>query len=92
MTMRSTLAVLAALAGTGIITAMPLICFSAAARRLPLFMVGLMQYIAPSMHFLMAVYVWDEPLDQTKLLTFAMIWAALIIFTYDSWKRYRPAT
>lgn len=83
------LPVLAALAGTGIVTALPLICFSSAARRLPLFMVGLMQYIAPSIHFLMAVYVWGEPLDQTKLMTFLMIWGALVIFTYDSWRRYR---
>lgn len=83
------LPVLAALAGTGIVTALPLICFSSAARRLPLFMIGLMQYIAPSLHFLMAVYVWGEPLDQTKLMTFLMIWGALVIFTYDSWRRYR---
>ncbi|MCK7614251.1 EamA family transporter RarD [Roseibium sediminicola] len=81
--------VLLALAGTGIVTALPLICFSSAARRLPLFMIGLMQYIAPSLHFLMAVYVWGEPLDQTKLMTFLMIWGALVIFTYDSWRRYR---
>lgn len=83
------LPVLAALAGTGIVTALPLICFSSAARRLPLFMIGLMQYIAPSLHFLMAVYVWGEPLDQTRLMTFLMIWGALVIFTYDSWRRYR---
>lgn len=83
------LPVLVALAGTGIVTAMPLVCFSAAARRLPLFMLGLMQYMAPSMHFLMAVYLWGEPLDPARLLTFAMIWVALVIFTFDSWKRYR---
>lgn len=81
--------VLAALIGTGIVTAFPLICFSSAARRLPLFMLGLMQYIAPSMHFLMAVYVWGEPLDETKLIGFVMIWAALLIFTFDGWQRYR---
>ncbi|MHA7773297.1 EamA family transporter RarD [Roseibium sp. M-1] len=83
------LPVLLALAGTGIVTALPLICFSSAARRLPLFMLGLMQYLAPSMHFLMAVYLWGEPLDQTKLLAFAMIWGALVVFSYDSWRRYR---
>ncbi|GAA0782808.1 EamA family transporter RarD [Roseibium denhamense] len=81
--------VLLALAGTGIITALPLICFSSAARRLPLFMIGLMQYIAPSIHFLMAVYVWGEPLDQTKFIGFLMIWGALAVFTYDSWRRFR---
>ena len=81
--------VLLALVGTGIVTALPLICFSSAARRLPLFMLGLMQYMAPSMHFLMAIYIWGEPLDPTKLMTFGMIWAALVVFTYDSWRRYR---
>ena len=48
-----------------------------------------MQYMAPSMHFLMAVYIWGEPLDTTKLMTFGMIWAALAVFSYDSWRRYR---
>jgi chloramphenicol-sensitive protein RarD len=81
--------VMLALVGTGIVTALPLICFSSAARRLPLFMLGLMQYMAPSMHFLMAVYLWGEPLDTTKLMTFGMIWAALAVFSYDSWRRYR---
>ncbi|MEP4766764.1 MAG: EamA family transporter RarD [Roseibium sp.] len=83
--------VLIALIGTGVITALPLICFSAAARRLPLFMLGLMQYMAPSMHFLMAVYIWGEPLDQNKLIAFLMIWAALLVFTIDSWWRYKKA-
>ncbi|PVB63359.1 EamA family transporter RarD [Labrenzia sp. 011] len=83
------LPVLAALAGTGIVTALPLICFSSAARRVPLFMLGLMQYLAPSMHFLMAVYLWGEPLDETRLMGFALIWAALAVFTYDGWRRYR---
>ncbi|WP_150525745.1 EamA family transporter RarD [Roseibium sediminis] len=83
--------VLVALAGTGIITALPLIAFSGAARRLPLVMIGIMQYIAPSLHFLMAVYVWNEPLDQTKLLTFGIIWAALVIFTFDSYRRYKKS-
>lgn len=83
------LPVLLALAGTGIVTALPLIFFSSAARRLPLFMLGLMQYMAPSIHFLMAVYVWGEPLDQVKLMGFVMTWVALAVFTFDSWRRYR---
>ncbi|WP_420410932.1 EamA family transporter RarD [Roseibium sp.] len=85
------LPVLAALAGTGIVTALPLIFFSSAARRLPLFMLGLMQYIAPSIHFLMAVYVWGEPLDQAKLAGFALIWLALVVFTLDSWRNARKS-
>ena len=77
-----------ALMGTGIITALPLICFSAAARRLPLVLIGLMQYMAPSIHFVMAVYVWGEPLDPAKLLTFVIIWTALAIFSFDAWRAW----
>jgi chloramphenicol-sensitive protein RarD len=86
------LPLLLALAGTGIITALPLICFSSAARRLPLFMLGLMQYIAPSLHFLMAIYIWGETLDQAKLMGFAMIWLALVVFTADSWRNVRKVS
>lgn len=82
------LPMLAILAGSGIVTALPLILFSSAARRVPLFMLGLMQYLAPSIHFLLAVFLWGELLDQTKLMGFAMIWGALAIFSYDSWRRY----
>lgn len=83
-------AVLAALVGTGVVTSVPLILFSAGARRLPMVMLGLMQYIAPSLHFIMAVFVWNEPLMPTTLMTFVIVWIALAIFTGDSllrWKR-----
>ncbi|TYC63387.1 EamA family transporter RarD [Rhodobacterales bacterium] len=85
------LPVFAALAGSGIVTALPLIMFSSAARRVPLFMLGLMQYLAPSLHLLFAVFVWGEELEPTKLLGFVMIWGALCIFSYDSWRRYRAS-
>lgn len=81
--------VLIALVGTGILTALPLICFSAAARRLPMVLVGLLQYIAPSIHFLMAVYIWHEPLQRETLTTFVFIWVALAVFSFDSWQRWR---
>ncbi len=80
--------VLAALIGTGVVTALPLIMFSAGARRLPMVLIGLMQYIAPSLHFLMAVFLWGEPLNQTTLLTFVIIWVALAVFSFDSLKRW----
>lgn len=77
------------LVGTGVVTAMPLVFFSAAARRLPLFVMGLMQYMAPSMHFLMAVFLWGEPVDFSVLATFLMIWLALAVFSYDSLRHWR---
>lgn len=85
------LPVLAALMGTGIVTALPLVCFSSAARKLPMFMLGLGQYIAPSIHFLLAIYLFGEALDPVKFFAFALTWVALVIFSYDSWKQYRKA-
>ena len=81
--------VLVALVGTGAVTAVPLVMFSAAARRLPLVLIGLMQYIAPSLHFIMAVFIWGEPLSLTTLLTFVIIWCALAVFSFDSLNRWR---
>ncbi|ADZ71158.1 EamA family transporter RarD [Polymorphum gilvum] len=78
-----------ALAGAGLVTAVPLIFFSAAARRLPLVIMGLLQYLAPSLQFLQAVFVWGEPLDPAQLGTFAMIWAALALVSAESWRRMR---
>ncbi|WP_417684147.1 EamA family transporter RarD [Roseibium sp.] len=81
--------VLAALVGTGAVTAVPLVMFSAAARRLPMVLIGLMQYLAPSLHFIMAVFVWGEPLNSATLVTFVIIWCALAIFSFDSLSRWR---
>ncbi|MBO0346118.1 EamA family transporter RarD [Roseibium limicola] len=81
--------VMAALIASGALTAVPLVLFSAGARRLPLVMIGILQYIAPSMHFLQAVFIWGEPLHMGTLTTFLIIWAALAIFSYDSLKRWR---
>lgn len=78
-----------ALAGLGIVTALPLILFSAAARRLPMVLIGLMQYIAPSLHFITAVFIWNEPLHPATLTTFAFIWCALAVFSFDSWRRWK---
>ncbi len=71
--------VLLALAGP--ITAIPLLAFAAAARRLPLFVVGLMQYISPSVQFLVAVLLFKEPFDSRRLAAFAVIWVALVLFS-----------
>ncbi|QIL21824.1 EamA family transporter RarD [Thermomonas sp. HDW16] len=64
----------------GILTALPLIGFAYAVRRIPLATVGLMQYIAPTLQFLIGVYVFHEPFDRDRLIGFACIWLALAIF------------
>ena len=71
------------LAGTGLVTALPLLWFTAAARRLPLATVGFLQYLAPTGQFLTAVLVFGEPLAARKLAAFAFIWVALAVFSVD---------
>lgn len=77
---------------TGPVTALPLIMFAAAARRLRLATMGLLQYSVPSIQFLLAVYLFAEPLGIVKLGTFMLIWLALVIFTTDALARERRAT
>jgi chloramphenicol-sensitive protein RarD len=79
----------ALLVGTGVFTAVPLLCFNLGARRINLSTVGLMQYIAPSGMFLLAVLVYGEPFTAAQGWTFVMIWTALAIYSVDSVRAYR---
>jgi chloramphenicol-sensitive protein RarD len=69
---------------SGAVTAFPLIVFAAAAKRLTLTALGLFQYIAPSVSFLLAVLLYGESFGLPELITFALIWTALAIFCIDS--------
>jgi len=71
----------------GVITAVPLLWFSAAARRLNLSTIGFMQYITPTNHFLLAVFAFGEPFTSSHLAGFACIWAGLLAYTIDAVKR-----
>ena len=78
-----------ALAATGVLTALPLIWFASGARRITYTAVGFFQYIAPTGHFLLAVFVFGEPFGWVHLTTFACIWTALAIFSADRWHHAR---
>lgn len=71
------------LVASGAATAAPLLFFAVAARRLPLTTLGFMQYLAPSISFLLAVFVFHESLPHTRLMTFAAIWIGLAIYSVD---------
>ncbi len=71
------------LVGTCIFTALPLLFFTAGARRTTFSTVGFMQYISPSSSFILAIFIYHEPFSFGKLFTFIMIWAALIFYTID---------
>lgn len=82
------------LAFSGIITALPLLMFARAAQAIPLVLVGILQYIAPTVQFLLGVFLYQEPFTLSRLVGFAIIWLALIIFTlegvYERRKRISP--
>lgn len=74
------------LASAGVVTAVPLLLFSAAARRLRLATIGFLQYITPTLHFLLAVLVYDEPFSTIHLASFLLIWAGLASYSWDAYR------
>jgi chloramphenicol-sensitive protein RarD len=90
--LRTTVAMDALLIGTGVVTAVPLLFFNLGARRINLSSVGLMQFIAPTCMFLLAVAAYGEPFSVDQLGTFALIWAALAIYSIDSLHQFRHPT
>jgi len=71
----------------GVITVLPLLCFNAATTRISLMHIGFFQYISPTIGFILAIYVYDEPLSHEKLVTFILIWLALIVFSVDAYRK-----
>ena len=77
------------LMGCALVTAIPLLFFTLGARRLYLSTVGLLQYIAPSCMFVLAVFLFREPFSNAQVVTFILIWTALAIYSTDSVRYYR---
>jgi chloramphenicol-sensitive protein RarD len=75
---------------SGPITTVPLLFFGAAARRLRLSTMGILQYLSPTLQFLLAVVAFGEPFSRAQLLSFACIWAAVLIYALDSLSAARP--
>jgi chloramphenicol-sensitive protein RarD len=75
----------------GPLTAMPLLLFAAGARRLPLATLGLIQYVSPTIQFLLGIYVFGEDFDRHRLIGFGFIWSALLLYSLDGWRRSRMA-
>jgi chloramphenicol-sensitive protein RarD len=77
------------LVAAGAVTAVPLILFTLGVRRIPLSTAGLLQYIAPTCTFLLAVLLYDEPFSTAHAVSFGLIWAALVIYSLDLRARLR---
>ena len=76
---------------SGILTIMPLVFFAAGVKGINLSTVGFIQYIAPSLSFMLAVFVFNEPFSVEKLISFVLIWTALALISFDAWRRHRTS-
>ncbi len=80
------------LLGTGIVSAIPLVSFGAAARLIPLSTIGLMQYLAPSTQFVLGVFLYKEPFTSVQLIGYAFIWTALILYSLEGLRHTRASS
>jgi chloramphenicol-sensitive protein RarD len=81
----------ALLVGLGVVTAVPLLLFGAAARRIPLSLLGLLQYLTPTLQLLCGVLVFDEPMPPERLAGFVLVWVALTLLAVDALSSRRRA-
>ncbi|MFP8965784.1 EamA family transporter RarD [Pokkaliibacter sp. CJK22405] len=79
----------ALLAITGLVTILPLIWFASAAKRLPMTTIAFWQYMTPTITMQLAIWVYNEPFDEKRLIPFLLIWSALVIFSIDSLRSAR---
>ena len=77
------------LAAYGVLTAIPLLLFGAAAKRVPLSYIGFMQYLTPTLQFLLGLIVFQEPMPAARWLGFALVWFALSILSFDALRQLR---
>ena len=73
----------------GPVTTLPLLLFAAGVRRIPLSLVGILQYINPTMQILIAIFLYHEPFTRVQLLGFGLVWAALVVFAVDGYLTHR---
>jgi len=71
--------------GAGLVTTVPLLMFASAAKQIPLTMLGILQYLAPTIQFLIGIFIYKEEFDQSRLIGFGIVWLALIIFWVESY-------
>jgi len=73
----------------GVVTAVPLLLFATAARKMSYAALGFVQYLAPSLQFLLGLFAFGEPLKPVQLVCFLMIWTSIAVFSFDLWRKMR---
>ena len=74
---------------SGLVTLIPIALFGNAAKKVSLFIIGLTQYISPSITLVLGIFAYKEPIDRVQVISFAVIWIGLAIFSYGEYKNYR---
>ncbi|ALJ14207.1 EamA family transporter RarD [Sphingopyxis macrogoltabida] len=77
------------LAAGGVVTAVPLLLFATAARRMSYAALGFVQFLAPTIQFLLSLFVFGEPLKPAQLACFLLIWTSIAVFSFDIWRKLR---
>lgn len=77
------------LAAAGVVTAVPLLLFATAARRMSYAALGIVQYLAPTLQFLLGLFIFNEPLKPAQLFCFLLIWISIAVFSFDMWRKMR---
>lgn len=77
------------IAGSGVVAAVPLLLFAYAARRMDYSTLGMVQFLAPTIVFFLGLFVFKEPLNQSQLICFMLIWSAIAVFMWDLWLQRR---
>lgn len=76
------------LVGAGAVTALPLLLFNLAVKKISFATIGLIQYVAPSIQFVLAVFLFREPLTMAHLIAFPLIWAGLALYSWSAWRTF----
>jgi chloramphenicol-sensitive protein RarD len=71
------------MAGAGVVTTVPLLMFATAVRHVPLSMIGILQFISPTIQFFLGVFLYREPFSRGQLAGFGLVWAALAVFAVE---------
>jgi len=75
------------MAGAGVVTTVPLLMFAMAVRHVPLSLIGILQFIAPTIQFFLGVFLYREPFSRSQLVGFGLVWTALAVFAMESWQQ-----
>ena len=75
--------------GAGLVTTIPLLMFASATQRISLSLVGILQYISPTLQFLVGVMIYKEPFSHIQFIGYGIVWVALILFAAEGYAAYR---